>query len=322
MAQAKVVFLHGLTRPILEWIIAHVPEDFSLTPVSGKLPETEVTEAVKDAEFLMVYRADLPDPVLKAAARVRLVQLLEAGYDRINVGLMRQMRIPCAQNAGVNSWAVADHALLLMLAVYRRLVVADRATREGRWREPITGLNTYEMEGKLVGIFGIGNIGSKVARRVQGFGARVQYYDKYPLSPEREQEIGVVRVSMEDLFRTSDIVTLHTPLTAETHKLVNSDILAQMKPTAVLINTSRGEVIDEGALATALQQRRIAGAGLDVFEREPVDPANPLLKLDNVVVTPHSAGTTIDTWSRRLEFAFGNMRRVGAGEAPLALVTA
>jgi phosphoglycerate dehydrogenase-like enzyme len=176
------------------------------------------------------------------------------------------------------------------------------------------------MDGKLVGIFGIGNVGSKVARRVQGFGASVQYYDKYPPPPEREQALGVVPVSQADLFRTSDIVTLHTPLTPETRRLVNRDVLATMKPTAVLVNTSRGEIIDEQALAAALREGRLAGAGLDVFDKEPVDPHHPLLALDNVVASPHSAGTTIDTWQRRLDFAFGNMRRVAAGEAPLARV--
>jgi phosphoglycerate dehydrogenase-like enzyme len=321
MAKAKVVLLHGLDKPTLDWVVAHVPDDFALTPVSGKLPEPAIVEAARDAEFLMVYRASLSDTVLKAAPNVRLVQLLAAGYDGVNLESMRALNIPCAQNAGANSWAVADYAVLLMLAVYRRLVLADRSTREGRWRQPITGLNTYEMDGKLVGVLGIGNIGSKVARRVQGFGARVQYYDKFLLSPQREQEIGVARVSMDELFRTSDIVTLHSPLTPETHNLVNADVLASMKPTAVIINTSRGEIIDEAALVAALQQGRLAGAGLDVFEKEPVDAANALLALENVVVSPHSAGTTIDTWGRRLEFAFGNMRRVGAGEAPLALVT-
>jgi phosphoglycerate dehydrogenase-like enzyme len=317
----NVVFLHGLNRPILEWVTAHVPGDFQVTAVPGTLPEPQIVDAVREADFLMVYRATLADAALRAATRVRLIQLLAAGYDEFNVELMESLNIPCAQNAGANSWAVADHAVLLMLAVYRRLVACDAATRQGRWREPITGLNTYEMDGKLVGIVGIGNVGRKVAQRVQGFGARVQYFDKFPLTPEREREAGVVRVPLDELFRTSDIVTLHTPLTPETTGLVDAEVLATMKSTAVLINTSRGEIVDESALAAALAHGRLGGAGLDVFEREPVDPASPLLTLDNVVLTPHSAGTTVDTWQRRLDFAFGNMRRVGAGEAPLALVT-
>ena len=320
MTKARVVLLHGLRRPTLEWIAAHVPDDFQLTIVSGELPEDEIVEATRDADYIMVYRAQLTDRVLKSAAKVRLVQLLAAGHQGVNPKLMREMGIPCAQNAGANSWAVADYAVLLMLAVYRRLILVDASTRAGRWRAPVNGLNTYELDGKLVGILGIGNIGSKVARRVQGFGARVQYYDKFPLSPEREQEAGVVRVTLDELFRTSDIVTLHMPLTPETNRLVSREVLAAMKPTAVLINTSRGEIIDEGALTEALQAGRLIGAGLDVYEKEPIDPASPLLKLENVVLSPHSAGTTLDAWHRRLEFAFANMRRVAAGETPLGLV--
>lgn len=320
MANPRVVFLNGLDRPTLDWVSAHVPQDFTLVPVSGKAAEAEQVSAVREADILMVYRAVPSEGVLRAGSRVRLVQLLAAGYEEMNLALLRELEIPCAQNAGANSWAVADHAVLLMLALYRRLVLADRATREGRWREPITGLNTYEMDGKLVGIVGIGNIGSKVARRVQGFGARVQYYDKYPLPAEREGEANIRRVPLDELFRTSDIVTLHSPLTPETKGLVNDAVLATMKPTAVLINTSRGEIIDEAALARALEQGRLGGAGLDVFQAEPVDPANPLMKLPNVVLTPHSAGTTIDTWQRRLDFAFSNMRRVLSGDKPMALI--
>jgi phosphoglycerate dehydrogenase-like enzyme len=179
------------------------------------------------------------------------------------------------------------------------------------------------MENKLVGIIGIGNIGLKVARRVQGFGARVQYAyhrDTSPLSSADERAAGVVRVPLDELLRTSDIITAHVPRTPQTIGLLNRQALAVLKSGAVLINTSRGDIVDEPALIEALTERRIAGAGLDVFAREPVDPQNPILKLDNVVVTPHVAGTTIDTWSRRLEFAFGNMRRVADGGSALGLV--
>ena len=166
----------------------------------------------------------------------------------------------------------------------------------------------------------MGNIGRQVARRVQAFDATVQYYDKYPLSREAERELDVERTDLDDLFRASDIVSCHTPLTPETRHIVSRERIALMKPTSVLINTSRGATVDEGALIEALSRKRIAGAGLDVFEEEPVDSQNPLLKMDNVVVTPHSAGTTWDTWSRRAEFAYDNIKRVWEGEAPLAVV--
>jgi phosphoglycerate dehydrogenase-like enzyme len=321
MAEARVVFLHGLHPRIVEAIISFNPAGFATTVVDGKSPEAQQVEAVKEADFIMAFRATLTERILRSARKARLVQILSAGYDRINLKLLRELKIPCANNGGANSWAVADHAVLAMLSLYRRLNAADRTVREGRWSAAIDGMNTFEMAGKVVGVLGFGNIGQKVARRVQAFDATVQYYDKFPLAPDRERELKAKRVSLEELFRTSDIISCHAPLTNETRHVVNRERLAMMKPTAVIINTSRGPVVDEAAITEALQQKRIAGAGLDVFEKEPVDPGNPLLKLENVVVSPHSAGTTWDTWFRRADFAYKNMKRVWDGQPPQAVAT-
>jgi phosphoglycerate dehydrogenase-like enzyme len=321
MKDASVVFIHGLPQRIVDVILSFNPEGFTTTVLGGKTPEEQQLTIVKDADFIMAYRARLSDRVLRSAAKARLVQILSAGYDNMNLALLRELKIPCANNGGANSWAVADHTLLLMLSLYRRLLASDQATREGGWNAPIDGMNTFEMAGKLVGILGFGNIGRQVARRAQGFDATVQYYDRYPLPPERERELKVKRVSLEELFRTSDIITCHAPLTRDTRHVVNREHLAMMKPTAVLINTSRGPVVDEAALLEALQHKRIAGAGLDVFEKEPVDPNNPLLRMENVVVTSHTAGTTWDTWSRRAAFAYQNMKRVWEGQPPQAVAT-
>ena len=320
MAKAKVAFLHGLNQKTVDLITSCAPKGFTITEIEGEVSEEEQMEAIQDADFLMVYRAEVSDRLLKTAPKLRLVQLLAAGYDQMNLSLLRELGIPCANNGGANSWTVADHTVLMMLSLYKRLIPADKATREGRWREPIDGFNTFEMANKLVGILGIGNVGRKVARRVQAFDAQVQYYDKFPLDPARERELKVKRVSLDELFRTSDILSCHTPLTPETHHLINRESLALIKPTALLINTSRGAIVKEEALIEALQEGRIAGAGLDVFETEPVEPDNPLLQMENVVVTPHSAGTTWNTWCRRAEFAYQNMERVLEDEPPLALV--
>ena len=321
MADARVVFLHGLHPRIVEAIVSFNPAGFATTVVDGKSPEAQQVEAVQDTDFIMAFRAKLTERILRSARKARMVQILSAGYDSINLKLLRELKIPCANNGGANSWAVADYAVLAMLSLYRRLAAADRAVREGRWSAAIDGMNTFEMAHKVVGVLGFGNIGQKVARRVQAFDATVQYYDKFPLAPERERELKAKRVSLEELFRTSDILSCHAPLTNETRHVVNRERLATMKPTAVIINTSRGPVVDEAALTEALQQKRIAGAGIDVFEKEPVDPGNPLLKLENVVVSPHSAGTTWDTWFRRAGFAYQNMKRVWEGQAPQAVAT-
>ena len=321
MADARVVFLHGLHPRIVEAIVSINPAGFTTTVVSGKSPEDQQVEAVRDADFIMAFRAKLTERILRSAKKARLVQILSAGYDSINLKLLRELKIPCANNGGANSWAVADYAVLAMLSLYRRLAAADRTVREGRWSAAIDGMNTFEMAGKVVGVLGFGNIGQKVARRVQAFDAIVQYYDKFPLPPERERELKAKRVTLEELFSTSDIVSCHAPLTNDTRHVVNRERLAMMKPTAIIINTSRGPVVEEAALFEALQAKRIAGAGIDVFEKEPVDPANPLLKLENVVVSPHSAGTTWDTWFRRAGFAYQNMKRVWDGKPPQAVAT-
>ena len=320
MASTKVVFLTGLKEALIEEVVSYSPPDYEVVVLDKSSTEEQRINEVRDAEFLLCYGQDPSDEVIKSLEKCRLVQLLAAGYDRMNLDLLAELEIPCANNGGANSWAVADQAVLLMLAIYKQLLASDNSTREGRWAEPITGQNTFEMADKKVGILGIGNIGRQVAKRVQGFDAKVQYFDLYPLDERTAEELNVTYVSLEELFSTSDIISCHTPLTNDTKHIVNSNTLSLMKPTAILIKTSRGPVVDEEALISPLQSGVIAAAGLDVFEKEPVSPDNPLLKMDNVVATPHMAGTTWDTWARRANFGFENMERIRNGEAPQAVV--
>lgn len=319
MAGAKVAFLTGLPQVVVEVITPYTPEGWTTDVIDAGLPQDEQNARLVDADFILVYRSKLTDEGLRGATKARLVQLLAAGYDSMNLRLMRDLEVPCANNGGANSYAVADHTVMLMLSLYKQLLVSDDSTRDGRWNQPVTGTNTFEMAEKVVGIIGIGNIGKKVAKRVQAFDAVAQSFDLFPMPDEQARELNITQVSLEELCRTSDIITCHTPLTGDTRHIINAERLAMMKPSAVVINTSRGPVVDEPALIEALQQGKIAGAGLDVFEKEPVDPGNPLLKMDNVVVTPHTAGTTWNTWFRRAQFAYENMARVWNGEAPLAI---
>ena len=317
MPSPKVAFLTGLPPKIVDAVVGYTPDGWTTDVIYPDAPADDRARRVADADFIMVYRAALPDAVLRAAKRARIVQTLAAGYDSLNLRLMRELEIPCCNNGGANSRAVADHAVMLMLAVYKQLMAADESTRAGRWSAPIDGFNTFEMADKLIGIVGFGNIGQQVAKRVLGFEARVQYYDPFPQPPERE--LGATRAELGELFRTSDIVTIHAPLTPHTRHMASAEMIGRMKPTAVLINTSRGPTVDEPALIAALRNGEIAAAGLDVFEREPVAPDNPLLSMPNVVATPHSAGTTWDTWFRRAEFAYRNMQAVWNGDPPTAV---
>lgn len=320
MTIARVAFIHGLAPKLVDAIVRCSPAGFETFVVDGKASEEAQIAGVRDADFLMIYRAKPKDNVFRAARKVKLVQLLSAGYDMLKLDLLRELQLPLANNAGANSWAVADHAVLAMLALYRRLLQGDAAVRQGTWQAPIDGTNTYEMANKLVGIVGLGAIGRKVARRVQAFDARVQYHNRTRLGPELERELGVTWVPLDELFRSSDIVSLHTPLTEETRNLASRERIALMKRTAILVNTARGEVVDQEALAEALKQERILGAGLDAFDPEPLPAGHPLAQLTNVVLSPHTGGTTWDTWTRRAEFAYQNFERVWKGQPAEALV--
>ena len=209
---------------------------------------------------------------------------------------------------------------LLMLSVLKKLPLHHAALQRGEWLGLSEGLSMRELGGKQVGIVGFGRIGQAVARNVRGFLARVVYHDDRAAPAHIEAELEAKRVSFDALVETSDVVTVHTPLTDATRGLFDRRVFDRMKRTAILVNTARGPVVNQAHLVEALDRASIAGAGLDVFESEPLGADNPLLGRDNVVVTPHNAGTTIDTWTRRLDFAFSNIERVARGEAPHSVV--
>ena len=177
MTDAKVALIHDLSDRVLEVFLDCAEEGFTTIPLHVRTPESEMTLAVADVDFLFMARARLPESVLRAARKVRLVQLISAGYDGFDVDLMSELGVPCANNGGANSWAVSDHTLLLILSVYRRLMALTSSIREGRWDQGFGRGESFELAGKVVGIIGLGTIGRRVARRVQGFEATVQYND-------------------------------------------------------------------------------------------------------------------------------------------------
>jgi phosphoglycerate dehydrogenase-like enzyme len=316
----NVLFLTNLAPQTAALLTQQAPPDFRVAVHPISLPDEEKIPLVRTADFLILFPGVISDNVLRAAQNLKLIQLVSAGFDRINVDLCRELGIPVANNGGANSIDVAEHTIALILGCYRRMVAMDANVRNNRWSAIDSGATTYTIMGKTAGIIGLGKIGQRTARLLAAFGAKLLYYDPYPASPAVEQELGVQRVELDQLLRQSDIVTLHVPLNAATRGLISTRELGLMKPTALLINTCRGPVVDEAALTTALQNRQILGAGLDVLEKEPPAPDNPLFQLDNVIFTPHTAGVTYDTWPRRGEFIFENLQRVWRGEPPLATV--
>ncbi|MDA1280965.1 MAG: 2-hydroxyacid dehydrogenase [Chloroflexi bacterium] len=286
-------------------------------------PTTSVEDlhaAVSDADFLMFFYGKITPEILRAGKNLRLAQSLHAGTDDVPVSVAGELGIAVANASGTNSQGVAELALTLMLALYRHLVWADSALRKGDWMvDRAVGHDSYEIEGKTVGIVGLGNIGSITARLVKGFNTKILYTD-IDAKPEAEKAFGAVRVDLDHLLSESDIVTLHTPLDESTHGMIGRNELALMKRSAILINTCRGPVVQEDALLEVLRGRRIWGAGLDVYEQEPTPPNNPLLQLDNVVVVPHLAGQTYESYPRRVGIAFANMQKVLSVAQPQNLV--
>jgi len=294
------------------------PPGFDLTIAAPRTPEYQ--GALAEAEYLVGFVDMLVnDALYRAAPKLKLIQLLSAGYDRADLAAAGRAKVPVANNGGANAVAVAEHAVMLMLAVSRRLIRVHANVVAGRWRGN-AALRIHELRDRTLGIVGLGTIGKKTARLAAAFGMRVQYYDIARLSEDAEDALGVRFRLLRELLRTSDIVSLHVPLNASTRGLIGDAELALMQASAILINTSRGPVVDETALEDALANTRLAGAGLDVFAEEPPPADCPLFRLDNVVLTAHLAGPTWESNTARLRNAFDNVQRVARGEAPLWVI--
>jgi glyoxylate reductase/D-3-phosphoglycerate dehydrogenase len=246
--------------------------------------------------------------------------LLSAGYDNVDLEAARRAKVPLSNNGGANAISVSEHAIMLMLTVARKVIWQHGSVSGGRWRGNGPAPRMYELYDKTLGIVGLGTIGKKVARLAKAFGMRVQYYDIARLSEDAEDALGVKFRLLRELLRTSDFVSLNVPLNDSTRHMIGAGELALMKPTAILVNTCRGPVIDEPAFVRALGDGKLFGAGLDVFDQEPTPPDNPLLKLDNVVLTAHFAGPTWDNHVARFRNAFDNVQRVARGEPALWVV--
>lgn len=313
----NVLFINGQSQDITNIFTGMMPEGaaFATRAIPASLSDEEKVAALEGIEFLVLHPATLPGSIMRQANSLKLVQLLTAGYDKVDIKAAAELNIPVSTNGGANAWSVAEHTVALMLAIYKKLMASDLSVRAGTWRKPINGFNTFEMSGKTIGIIGAGNIGRKVAARIKPFETDIIYYDAFPVA-EMEERHGARRVELDELIRTADIITLHAPLLDSTRGMLGEKQFAAMKKTAVLINAARSELVDEKALVAALTEGSIAGAGIDVYQKEPVPADDPLLKLDNVLLTPHTAGFSYEGWFRRAQTAWDNILKVDAGEKP------
>ncbi len=302
--------------------IAHelLPDGFEL--VTARHGSPEFFDLLRDTEFYIGSGQFKHGPEFyQRAPKLKLVQTLSAGYNTYDLEAARAAGVPICNNGGANATAVAEHAMMLMLAVARKLIWQHEGVVSGRWRgNDFNATRLYELEDKLLGIVGLGNIGKKVARRARAFDMRIQYFDINRLTVDQEDALGVRFALFTELLKTSDIITLHVPLDRSTHNLIGAREFALMKPTAILINTCRGPVVDEKALYEALRNEKILGAGIDVMVEEPPKPDHELFQLKNAIFTPHAAGPTWDNHWKRWRNAFDNCQRVARGQKPFWIV--
>jgi glyoxylate reductase len=280
-------------------------------------PRDALLAGARDADGLLCLLTDRIDAeLLDAAPRLRVVANMAVGYDNIDVAAATARRIPVTNTPGVLTETTADLAWALLMAAARRVVEADAFTRAGRWKtwEPMLLLGR-DVHHATLGIIGLGRIGAEVAKRARGFDMQILYHARNR-RPDQERALGLEYVSLEELLRRSDFISLHTPLNEETRGLIGERELALMKPTAVLINTARGPIVDQRALTAALQARRIAAAGLDVFEEEPIAPDDPLLAVENVVVLPHIGSASVATRGKMARMAAEDCLAVLEGRRP------
>lgn len=280
-------------------------------------PREVILRELAQAEGVFSLLTDRIDAeVMTAAPRLKVISNFAVGFDNVDIPAATKRGIVVTHTPDVLTETVADFTVCLMLAAARRLVEADRYTRDGKWKtwEPLL-LAGQDIHHATLGLIGLGRIGAAVARRAQGFGMRVLYYDVVRRE-DLERSSSITYQSLDDVLRDSDVISVHVPLSEQTRHLISRAQFALMKNTAVFVNTSRGPVVDQRALAEALASRRIFAAGIDVFEQEPVPPDDPLLKLDNVIVVPHIASASIPTRIRMATLAAENLVAVLQGKRP------
>lgn len=276
---------------------------------SAALTHDMLKADINNIDGILCLRIDKIDAeIIKAAAHLKVISTFAAGYDNIDIAEATRRGIPVGYTPGVLSETTADLAFALLMAAARRVAEADRYVREGCWtvaRKPFL-MYGQDIHHATLGIVGMGQIGAEVARRGKGFQMKILYNNRHRRE-DLEQELGAKYVPLPVLLSSSDFVSLHTPLNDSTHRMIGQDEFALMKPTAILINTARGQMVDQKALYEALKSGKIRGAALDVAEIEPIPPDDPILKLDNVVFSPHVGSATKATRDRMAKLAVENL---------------
>lgn len=313
MSKAKVYVTRRIPAAGLDRVLAET----DATVWEGHLPppREEILRQVADCEGLLCLLTDKIDGrVMDAAPKLKVIAQMAVGYDNIDVAAATARGIPVGNTPGVLTETTADFAWALLMATARRIGDGQKYIRDGKWQtwQPM-GLLGPDLYGATLGIIGLGRIGSAFARRAQGFNMRILYANPRP-KPAVAAEVGAEYVEMDRLLAESDFVALHCPLKADTTHLIGAKELRKMKPSALLINTARGPVVDQDALVEALREGVIAGAGLDVTDPEPIDPNHPLVHMENVIVVPHIGSASINARNKMATLAANNLLAGVRGE--------
>lgn len=298
----------------LDTIAQCLPKDWILK-VTASNSAAHVQAAMTEADVIFLMGKAVTAPMVQASQKLRFIQKLGAGVDNIDLTACQAQGVAVAKLHGGNAVPVAEHTLLMTLATLRRLPQLDRDTRTGLWVRERARTVSRQLSGKRVGIVGFGAIGRAYARLLRGFDAKVNYFDIVEAPPALCHELNATHMDFDALLSTSDIVSVHTPLTEATRHRFGAREFALMKPSAVFINCARGGIVDEAALLEALQRNTIHGAGIDVFAYEPTPPSTAFFTLDNCVVTPHTAGGTVDNFEYVVKRAIDNVQRLDQGQA-------
>jgi D-3-phosphoglycerate dehydrogenase len=264
-------------------------------------------QLLKDADYVFLGASYLDAELIQGATKLKMIQKWGIGVDKIDLQAAKARDIPVAITNGSNAAQVAEQAVLLMLATLRRLSYAQKSFMAGKW--PNTELRTtcLQLTGKTVGLFGFGNIARQVAKQLHGFDAKIIYHSRQRVALDIEQRFKAEYVDFDTLLRQSDVLSLHAPFNAQTKDIISNQAFQKMKRSAIIVNTARGELIDEPALVQAIKEHRIFGAGLDVFVNEPPQMNNPLFSLDNVVVTPHAGASVKEAVTKIVQHGFNNI---------------
>lgn len=310
-----ILLTNKYTGAPLDIVNGEVPEGFRIMFLPEQTQEA-LEKSVSDADYILAGgRLKITRAVLENAAKLKMIQRSGVGLDALDLDALKERGIPLYVNQGVNAQSVAEHTLLLILACLRRLNIIDSNTKAGVWKKQEQGVRTAELKGKTVGIIGMGSIAKTLAELLKPFCVKILYNNLFQLEPGYEAEHNMRFADTDEIFKCSDIISVNCALTDETKNLVNRESIKRMKDGAVLVNTARGGIVDPEAVAEALKSGKLSYAGLDVHAKEPIPDDYPLKGIDNVILTPHIAGVTYDSFKAMMHDAFRNIELFDRGRS-------